>query len=182
MKSLTLRVAVMTYVAMAIPFTARTEPSNAIIVTPLAARADPKLFASPGGTHIMTMKAEGAQIYECKMGAEGNLVWQLREPIATLLRDGATVGRHYAGPSWELQDGSLVTAKVAERFPGATEQDIPLLKLDVTSHRGTGQLADVTTILRFNTLGGLATGPCGSVGKFISVPYAAEYGFFKNDH
>jgi hypothetical protein len=181
MKLLTPLVAVATCVAMTVPSAARAESSNAITITPLAARADPELYATPRGTHIVTMRAEGAQIYECKMGAAGNLVWQSREPIATLLWDGATVGRHYAGPSWELQDGSLVTAKVAERFPGATDRDIPLLKLDVTSHRGSGQLADVTTILRFNTLGGLATGPCPSAGKLISVPYAADYGFFKHD-
>jgi hypothetical protein len=31
-------------------------------------------------------------------------VWTLREPIATLLLDGKTVGRHYAGPNWEHMD------------------------------------------------------------------------------
>src|SRR2546421_10876903 len=36
-----------------------------------------------------------------------------REPIATLLLDGKTVGRHYAGPNWEHADGSAVVAKVA---------------------------------------------------------------------
>ena len=46
-----------------------------------------------------------------------------REPIATLLMDGKTVGRHYAGPSWELTDGSAVTGKVAGRAPGSTSKD-----------------------------------------------------------
>ncbi len=34
--------------------------------------------------------------------------WTFREPIATLLDDGKTVGRHYAGPNWEDNDGSAV--------------------------------------------------------------------------
>ena len=37
----------------------------------------------------------------CKAGADGKLAWTFREPIATLLADGKTVGRHYAGPNWE---------------------------------------------------------------------------------
>ena len=43
---------------------------------------------------------------------------RFREPIATLLADGKTVGRHYAGPNWEHSDGSAVAAKVAGNVPG----------------------------------------------------------------
>ena len=71
--------------------------------------------------------------------ASGKLAWQFREPIATLLVDGKTVGRHYAGPTWELIDGSAVAAKVGGRAPGATASDIPLLKLEVTTRRGAGR-------------------------------------------
>jgi Protein of unknown function (DUF3455) len=46
---------------------------------------------------MLTVHAEGAQIYECKVNS-GKLVWQFREPIAALIADGKTVGRHYAGP------------------------------------------------------------------------------------
>src|ERR1700733_15787413 len=96
------------------------------------------------------------------------------EPIATLLIDGKTVGRHYAGPGWELADGSAVTGKIAGRAAGATPKDIPLLKLEATSHRGSGQLTGVTTIQRLNTKGGVAEGPCDSAGAFLSVPYSAD--------
>jgi Protein of unknown function (DUF3455) len=54
-------------------------------------------------------------------------VWTFREPIATLLLDGKTVGRHYAGPNWEHTDGSAVVAKVAANTPGKTPNDIPWL-------------------------------------------------------
>jgi Protein of unknown function (DUF3455) len=153
----------------------------AVLVLPLAAaRAQvPETIAAPGETVIATIHAEGAQVYECKADTAGKLVWQFREPIATLLADGKTVGRHYAGPSWELADGSAVAGKVSGRAPGATPKDIPLLKLEAVSHRGTGQLSGVSTIQRLNTKGGVAEGPCESVGAFLSVPYAADYAFLK---
>jgi Protein of unknown function (DUF3455) len=108
-------------------------PSNA------GAQGPNAIAVAPGEAPILTVHAEGAQIYECKADSSGNLVWQFREPIASLFVDGKTVGRHYAGPNWELTDGSAVTAKVAGRAPGATPKDIPLLKLEVTSRRGRGQ-------------------------------------------
>ncbi len=51
---------------------------------------------------------------------------KFREPIATLMIDGKTVGRHFAGPIWEMTDGSAVGAKVSAQAPGATANDIPL--------------------------------------------------------
>ena len=59
----------------------------------------PDAIAAPGETVVATLHAEGAQVYECKADAGGKLAWQFREPIATLLLDGKTVGRHYAGPT-----------------------------------------------------------------------------------
>src|ERR1700732_4144667 len=59
----------------------------------------PDAIASPGETVVLTVHAEGAQVYECKAGADGKLAWAFREPIATLMLDGKTVGRHYAGPN-----------------------------------------------------------------------------------
>ncbi len=137
----------------------------------------PDAIAAPGETFVATIHAQGAQVYECVADPSGRLVWRFREPIATLLLDGKTVGRHYAGPSWELLDGSAVTGKVAGRAPGATPNDIPLLKLEVTSQRGTGRLTGVTTIQRLNTSGGVADGPCAPAGAFLSVPYSADYAF-----
>lgn len=132
-----------------------------------------------GETHVVTVHAEGAQVYECKAGTNGALAWSFREPIATLLLDGKTVGRHYAGPNWEWQDGSVVAAKASGRAPGATAKDIPLLKLEVTTGRGSGMLEGVTTIQRLNTQGGFAEGACPAAGAFLSVPYAADYAFYR---
>jgi hypothetical protein len=139
----------------------------------------PDAIAATGEGLIATVHAEGAQVYECQAGTGVKLAWQFREPIATLLMDGKTVGRHYAGPSWELTDGSAVTGKVAGRAPGSTSKDIPLLKLEVMSQRGSGQLTGVTTIQRLNTKGGIAEGSCESAGAFLSVPYSADYTFYQ---
>jgi hypothetical protein len=139
----------------------------------------PAPIAAPGETVIATLHAQGSQVYDCKAGSDGKLAWAFREPIATLLLDGKTVGRHYAGPSWEHMDGSAVVAKVAGRAPGATPKDIPWLKLDVTERRGNGMLSGVTTIQRINTQGGAAEGACDKAGAYLSLPYATDYVFLR---
>jgi Protein of unknown function (DUF3455) len=148
-------------------------------VCPPAVAQSPDAIAAPNAAKLVQVHAEGAQIYECKAGQDGKLVWQFREPVATLLADGKTVGRHYAGPTWELSDGSAVTGKVSARTPAASAKDIPWLKLDVASHRGTGTLNYATIIQRINTKGGSAEGKCGEAGEFLSVPYSSDYVFLK---
>jgi hypothetical protein len=150
-----------------------------IVPLPAAAAELPDAIAAPGEALVATVNAVGAQVYECRADAAGKLVWQFREPVATLLIGGKTVGRHYAGPNWEMTDGSAVGAKVAGRAPGASSRDIPLLKLDVRARRGEGQLYEVTTIQRINTRGGVAAGPCETAGVLLSVPYTADYAFYR---
>ena len=144
-----------------------------------AAAQVPPAIAAPGESAVVTLHAEGAQVYECKAGSDGKLAWAFREPIATLLLDGKTVGRHYAGPNWEHADGSAVTGKAIANAPGATANDIPWLKLEVTAHRGTGILAPVSTVQRINTEGGKLDGACDKAGSFRSVPYDADYVFLR---
>ncbi|MEA2839779.1 MAG: hypothetical protein QOF41_1109 [Methylobacteriaceae bacterium] len=138
----------------------------------------PDAVAAKGETIVLQVHAEGAQIYECKADAGGKLAWQFREPIASLISEGKTIGRHYAGPNWEIED-SGVAAKAAGRAQGATSKDIPWLKLDVTDHRGSGPLKDVTTVQRINTKGGAAEGACQKAGELHSEPYSADYVFLR---
>ena len=143
-----------------------------------SARAQvPPVLAAPGEAVVATIHAEGAQIYECNADKGGKVTWLFREPIATLLLNGKTIGRHYAGPTWELTDGSAVTGKAVSNAPGATVADIPWLKLDVVNHQGNGLLSNVTTVQRINTRGGVAQGTCDQRGSFLSVPYSADYSF-----
>ena len=139
----------------------------------------PGAIAAPGETVVLSVHAEGAQVYECKAGTDGKLGWLFREPIATLMADGKTVGRHYAGPNWESVDGSAVTGKAIGNAPGATANDIAWLKLEVIAHRGSGILSGVTTVQRINTEGGQLTGACDKLGATKSAPYSADYVFLK---
>jgi hypothetical protein len=139
----------------------------------------PEAIVAPGETMVVTLHAQGAQVYECKAGADGKLAWAFREPIATLILAGKTVGRHYAGPNWDHIDGSGVTGRVVGNAPGKTMNDIAWLKLQVTAHRGSGILAGVTTIQRINTAGGTMIGTCGEAGAFHSHPYATDYVFLR---
>jgi len=146
----------------------------------LSARAEtplPDAIAAPGEAAVLSVHAEGAQVYECRAGADGKPAWAFREPIATLLVDGKTVGRHYSGPNWEHSDGSAVVGKAAGNAPGATPNDIPWLKLEVISHRGSGILTAATTVQRINTIGGKLEGACDKAGAFKSAPYSADYVF-----
>lgn len=140
----------------------------------------PDAVAAKGETAVLQVHAQGAQIYECKAGASGGgMTWQFREPVASLFEAGKTVGRHYAGPTWEHADGSAVVAKAAGRASGASAKDIPLLKLEVTDRRGAGVLKDVSTVQRLDTKGGVLEGSCNKAGELMSVPYSAEYVFLR---
>ena len=149
------------------------------LVSATAQTSLPAAIAAPGETAILTLHAEGAQVYECKSGADGTLTWAFREPIATLFSDGKTVGRHYAGPNWEYSDGSAVVGQVVGTAPGAVANDIPWLKLGVTSRRGNGALSPATTVQRINTMGGKLNGACYKAGTYESVPYSADYVFLR---
>ena len=152
---------------------------SASVLTASAQTPLPEAVAAPGETVVLTLHAEGAQVYECKAGSDGKLAWAFREPIATLLLDGKTVGRHYAGPNWEHSDSSAVVGKAAGSAPGATQNDIPWLKLTVTSGRGTGILSGVTTVQRINTVGGKLEGACDKPGTYRNAPYSADYVFLR---
>ena len=150
-------------------------------MAPVHAEADelPEAIRAPGETVVLKVHAEGAQIYECAADAAGALVWRFREPIATLLRDGKTVGQHFAGPRWRLADGGGVRGEVIAKAPGAAPADVPWLKLAVAAHEGGGALDQVTTIQRINTVGGVAAGACGAAGTFLTVAYSADYVFLR---
>ena len=147
----------------------------------------PNAIAVPGEIPATFLHAEGAQIYQCKPDSEKYpsepraLSWQFREPVATLIADGKSIGLHSAGPSWDHIDGSGVKGKVASTALGATANDIAWLRLDIIEHRGSGVLSEAATVERINTKGGMAQGPCEPEGAYLSVPYSADYVFLRNN-
>ncbi len=162
--------------------TVRTAAAALVLMTSSAigpkAAEIPDALALTGDVVVLRVQAVGAQIHECKADAAGHLTWQFREPIASLFRNGATVGRHYAGPTWEI-GGSTVVGKVVAQRPGAAANDIQWLRLDVAAHQGEGPLQDVTAIQRINTRGGVMSGQCARLGLLQAAPYAADYVFLR---
>ena len=138
----------------------------------------PDAIAVTGDVAVLRVHAEGAQIYQCKSDNAGHLTWQFREPIASLFSDDTTVGRHYAGPTWQIEN-SVVVGKAVARSRGATAKDIPWLRLDVVEHRGDGKLQDVSAVQRINTRGGNLEGRCQSAGALRAVAYSADYIFLR---
>jgi hypothetical protein len=147
------------------------------VPTALRAPVEQKLF--------LEARATGVQIYECssKPDAAGVFSWNFQAPEATLNdRWGHSIGRHYAGPTWELRDGSSVVGEVVARDPGPDPAAIPWLLLKEKSTSGTGKLSRTQSILRARTAGGVApTGPCTAAlaHTLVRVPYTAAYYFYR---
>jgi hypothetical protein len=139
----------------------------------------PAAIAVKAGVPVAQLQAAGAQIYICAKNATGALSWTFREPVASLLEEGRTVGRHFVGPTWEFVDGSRVVGELVSKAPGATAKDIPWLKLSVKDPPKSGLVAGATSVLRIDTKGGVFEGACGSEGELHSEPYTATYTFVK---
>jgi hypothetical protein len=121
--------------------------------------------------------ALGVQIYRWN-----GTSWVFVEPEATLFDDAIyqkKVGIHYAGPTWESNGGSKVTAaRQADCTPNSTA--IPWLLLKTVTKDGPGVFGATTYIQRVNTRGGLTpTAPGRSIGAIAEVPYTAEYYFYR---
>lgn len=146
-----------------------------LLTTPPAEAGD--AFGLRDKDRIAIFHAEGAQIYQCQRGSGGSLYWKFLEPIASLFDGSRSVGRHYAGPSWELADGAVVRGQAIAQAPSGSESAVPHLLLKVTSPEGRS-IAEAKTIVRLNTKGGVAPHQCSEPGTFLSVPYSADYAFY----
>jgi hypothetical protein len=153
------------------------------------------------------LHATGVQIYQCKASAKdpSRYTWIYQEPKADLSDgSGKNIGRHYAGPTWEADDGSKVVAEVvarvdAPRAPGVaapvvtapgvaapapaatTPIGIQWLLLRAKSNTGKGIFARVQSIQRLDTIGGLTPpDPCDATHaeQRTRVPYSADYYFY----
>ena len=137
----------------------------------------PEPFDTAGKAVVLSVEAAGMQIYECHVDDSGRLMWTFREPLAILTAEGKTIGRHFAGPSWQLNDGGKVVGKLVAQKPGASDKDITLLHLDVSRREGTGLLTRATAVERLDTHGGVFAGVCQQAGELHLEPYSARYVF-----
>jgi hypothetical protein len=91
------------------------------------------------------------------------------------------VGSHFAGPTWQGQDGSAVIGAVLERADAPDVGAIPWLLLGAKDHEGSGAFSTITHIQRLDTVGGVApTEGCDEAhaGEEVRAPYEATYAFF----
>ena len=142
------------------------------------------LRATAAETLSLQTKATGVQIYEC--GAAANdptrFQWNFKAPEADLFdANGKRIGRHYAGPTWESNDGSKVVGAVKARNDALDANAIPWLLLSSKSTAGSGDFGRTSSIQRVSTVGGTApTEACSQskAGKVARVDYEAIYYFY----
>ncbi len=72
-----------------------------------------------------------------------------------------------------------MVGKAAGNAPGKTSNDIAWLKLEATSHKGSGKFDDVVTVQRINTVGGVLKDSCDRPGSTRGMPYSADYVFLR---
>jgi len=133
---------------------------------------------------VFVLRGVGVQIYTCKAvdNAPAGFDWAFIAPQADLFDDQANkLGKHYAGPTWEANDGSKVVGEVLAKDNGPDPAAIPWLLLRAKEHAGTGIFSKIASVQRLNTKGGKAPAEgCiqAKVGTEVRIPYTADYYFY----
>lgn len=152
---------------------------------PAQVQVPANLKPADGEVMLGTVLAKGVQIYECRVSKDQPDVveWVFVAPEAQLFdAKGNLVGKHFAGPSWESNDGSRVAGSVKARAEAPDAGTIPWLLLATKSVGAAGAFANVTSIQRINTAGGAAPNfaHCTSAwaGRRARIAYTADYVLF----
>jgi hypothetical protein len=133
---------------------------------------------------LLKSLGQGVQIYACgaTAGNPTQFEWTFKAPEADLTGDkGERIGRHYAGPTWEANDGSKVVGEVQKRVDAPRPGAVPWLLLKAKSNQGDGTFKNVTYIQRLDTEGGAAPREgCDAHhnGAEVRVNYKATYYFY----
>lgn len=137
-----------------------------------------------GQTVLLKALGKGVQIYDCMATAAdpGKFAWNFKAPEADLTNEnGEKIAKHYAGPTWEANDGSKVVGEVLKKADAARPGAVPWLLLKARKNEGTGTFAKVTYIQRVDTEGGVAPAAgCdhAHVNAEVRVGYSANYYFY----
>ena len=120
----------------------------------------PEIIRVPDGQAVLLKAlAKGVQIYDCKATPADpvKFAWAFRAPEADLTdEDGRKIGKHYAGPTWEANDGSKVVGEVLQKADAPKPGAVTRLLLKAQRNEGKGTFATVTYIQRVDTEGGVA--------------------------
>lgn len=142
----------------------------------------PSIEVAPGERLVLQVRGEGDQVYTCSASGTGPR-WVLERPDAHLTdASGITVGSHFAGPTWKLNDGSSVQGQLVASQPAGDMGSVPWLLLRAKPGTATGRLAQIEYIRRTDTHGGAAPrSGCdlpADVGREVRVPYTATYSYY----
>jgi hypothetical protein len=138
----------------------------------------------PGDASIvLSVVAEGVQIYESKVNTDGAYVWTLKAPEAQLKNlSGEVLGKHYGGPTWSLNDGSQCIGNLPplKTVVAPDGRNIPWLLVAAKSRSEGGFLSNVDYVARIATSGGVApeVAPKGPADT-ARVEYRAVYLFLR---
>jgi hypothetical protein len=139
----------------------------------IAQTANVSIDVPPDSRLVLRAVGSGDQVYSCVHGS-----WVLKAPDAKLLdQEGSVIGRHFAGPTWQLTDGSRVEGKAVAKQVPPDATAVPWLLIE--SAGGTGRLAAVRFIQRTGTHGGNAPEGGCSQSELRRVPYTATYSFYE---
>ena len=171
-------------------FSARAQVTLCALLSACAAAPPaPGPVRAPGDQELLRqLHATGVQVYQCQPAKNdaSKWEWSFKQPEAILTTAmGKNIGRHYAGPTWEANDGSKVTGEVIARSESAKPNSIPLLLLRAKATYGNGMFSGVKYIQRLNTVGGNApTVACRmeQTGQELRASYTADYLFYGVKH
>ena len=134
------------------------------------------------------LHAKGVQIYTCQptKSDPSQFEWSFKQPEADLFtKGGRKIGKHYAGPTWEANDGSKVIGEVIAHIDSPKPNSISWLLLRAKAISGNGLFTGVQYIQRLDTVGGSApaTG-CSQdqAGQQLRASYTADYLFYGTKH
>jgi hypothetical protein len=137
---------------------------------------------------IKQLHATGVQIYECQpvKNDSSQFEWSFKGPEARLFtKGGRLAGKHYAGPTWEANDGSRVIGELVSSSASPKPNSIAWLLLRAKATAGNGLFTHVQFIQRLNTQGGGLPGSgcrADQVGQQLRASYAADYVFYGTQH
>lgn len=155
-----------------------------VSIAAVSAPIPPSLAVPATASLVLRAQGRGVQIYVCaaRPDQSARYEWRFVAPQANLFSaEGARIGRHYAGPSWEGVDGGKVVGEVRAKAASPDASAIDWLLLSAKSANGAGVLGTVSYVQRLNTVGGQApASDCSgaNAGEETRVPYSAEYDFY----
>lgn len=164
-----------------------SQPSATAIPALSAPEVPTQISAPRFQRPILKARGVGVQIYACRAnpgqaGATQGYGWTLKAPEASLLDErGVPIGRHYEGPTWELNDGSKVVGLAQASLTAPGGDAIPWLLLTAVRNGGAGALTPMHTIQRVETVGGKAPASgCDAATQDaeVRVGYEATYYFY----